>query len=50
MVQTFRPKDKERIIKIIDEAEIDKGYLIKILQKYDLKEKFERFMRLYYEE
>jgi len=50
MVQTFRPKDRERIIKIIDEADIDKSNLIKILQKYGLKEKFERFMRLFYEE
>jgi hypothetical protein len=38
------------IIKVIDEAEINRNYLIKILQKYGLKEKFERFMRLYYEE
>lgn len=50
MVQTFRSKDKERIIKLIDEAEIKRDYLIKILQKYGLKKKFERFMRLYYEE
>jgi len=50
MIQTSRPKDKERIIKILDEAEIEKSYLTKILQKYGLKEKFERFVRLYYEE
>ena len=50
MIQTSRPKDKERMIKILDEAEIEKGYLTKILQKYGLKEKFERFVRLYYEE
>ena len=50
MVQTFRPKDKERIIKILDEAEINRDYLVKILQKYGLKEKFEHFVRLFYEE
>lgn len=50
MIQTSRPKDKERMIKILDEAEIEKGYLTKILQKCGLKEKFERFVRLYYEE
>lgn len=50
MVQTFRPKDKERIIKILDEAEINRDYLMKILQKYGLKEKFEHFVRLFYEE
>jgi len=49
MVQTFRPKDRERIIKILDEADINRDYLMKILQKYGLKEKFERFMRLFYE-
>jgi len=50
MLQTFRPKDRERIIKILDEAKIDMNYLEKILQKYNLKEKFDRFMRLYYGE
>lgn len=50
MIQTSRPKDKERMIKILDEAEIEKGYLTKILRKYGLKEKFERFVRLYYYE
>jgi len=50
MLQTFRSKDRERIIKILDEAKIDMNYLTKILQKYNLKEKFDRFMRLYYGE
>lgn len=50
MLQTFRPKDKERIIKLLDEANIERDFLEKILQKHNLKEKFERFMRLYYEE
>ena len=49
MVQTFRPKDRERIIKLLDEAKINKDYLKKILQKYGLREKFEHFMKLYYE-
>jgi hypothetical protein len=48
MVQTGRPKDKERIIKILDEAKVDKKYLGKILQRHALKEKYERFVRLYY--
>ena len=49
MLQTFRPKDRERIIKLLDEAKIDMKYLMKILHRYGLIEKFERFMRLYYE-
>ena len=50
MLQTFRPKDKERIIKLIDEAEIDSSFLQKILQKHRLKEKFDKFIRVYYGE
>jgi len=50
MLQTFRSKDREKIIKILDETKIDIDYLTKILQKYNLKEKFDRFMGLYYGE
>jgi len=50
MLQTFRPKDKERIIKILDEAEINMNHLMEILQKYNLKEKFEHFRGWYYGE
>lgn len=50
MLQTFRPKDKERIIKLIDEAEIDSSFLQKILQKHRLNEKFDKFTRVYYGE
>ena len=32
MLQTFRPKDKERIIKILDEAEINMNHLLGILE------------------
>ena len=49
MLQTFRAKDKERIIKLLDEAKIKIKYLKEILQNYSLNEKFERFMRFYYE-
>ena len=48
MVQTFRPKDKERIIKFMDEGELDLEYLKGILQKYNLNEKFEQLMGLYH--
>lgn len=49
MIQTSRPKDKERIIKLIDEAKIDKKYLKEILVRHKLNEIFERFIKLYYE-
>lgn len=35
-------------IKFSDEAKIDMKYLKEILQKYNLNEKFEHFMKLYY--
>jgi hypothetical protein len=49
MLQTFRAKDKERIIKLLDETKINKTYLGKILQKHRLKEKFAHFIKGYYE-
>jgi len=49
MLQTFRAKDKEKIIKILDEAKIEEKSLKDILKRHGLIEKFERFMRLYYE-
>lgn len=50
MVQTFRPKDKERIITMLDEAEIDKSHLLTIFKNHGLKEKFDGFIKLYYGE
>lgn len=50
MLQTFRPKDKERIIKLVDETEIDSFFLKKILQKHRLNGKFNEFIRIYYGE
>ncbi|MBN2401626.1 MAG: hypothetical protein JXN64_04430 [Spirochaetes bacterium] len=41
MVQTFRSKDKERIIRMMNESEIDKKFLDKILSKYNLKSIFD---------
>jgi hypothetical protein len=48
MLQTFRPKDKERIIKILTESKINKKYLEAILNKYNLHIKFDNFIKLYY--
>jgi len=49
MLQTFRPKDKERIIRLLDESKIDENYLKGILKKFKLDEKFESFKKVYYE-
>jgi hypothetical protein len=42
MLQTYRPKDKERILKALSEAEIDRERLGKILEKFNLKKLFDR--------
>ena len=49
MLQTFRPKDKERIIKLLDESKIDMKYLKGILKRHNLFERFNHFLTLYYE-
>ena len=46
MIQTFRPKDKERIIKFLNEGDFDETHLEKILEKHGLKTRFEMFRRL----
>jgi hypothetical protein len=49
MLQTNRPKDKERIIKFLEEYDIDKIRLMDIVEKFNLKEQYEDFLRLYHE-
>lgn len=48
MLQTFRSKDRERIIKVVKETEIDLRFLEKILKKYNLHGKFRKFRSIYY--
>lgn len=49
MIQTFRPKDKERLAGFIEETEMDGKYLNRVLDSHDLKEKYERFRRRLHE-
>ncbi|HLP59906.1 MAG TPA: hypothetical protein VK186_13785 [Candidatus Deferrimicrobium sp.] len=42
MLQTYRPKDKERVLKALNEAEIDRELLEKILEKFNLKKIFDK--------
>ena len=44
MIQTFRQKDKERIIKFLEQTKTDQNLLQNILKKYDLEEKYNRFI------
>ena len=50
MLQTYRPKDRERILLILDEARIDMPYLENVLERYGLQEKWSKFRRRYDEE
>ncbi|MFA6549042.1 MAG: hypothetical protein WCT39_03820 [Candidatus Margulisiibacteriota bacterium] len=45
MTQTFRPKDRERLVRVLAEAKIDKKLLNKILKKHGLADKFQHFLR-----
>ncbi len=45
MLQTNRPKDRERLVRILDEADIDEKMLKRILRKYSLLDKFERILK-----
>ena len=48
MLQTYRPKDKERLSKFLQETTIDYPLLDSILLKYNLKTVFETFKEQYY--
>lgn len=47
MLQTNRQKDRDRVIKAVSEAEIDRNLLDNILDRFNLKEKFERILERY---
>jgi hypothetical protein len=48
MLQTNRPKDRERLIKVFEEAKIDLKLLKKILKKHELYEKYVSFREMYF--
>jgi hypothetical protein len=48
MLQTYRPKDRERLVKIFEEAKIDLKILNKILKKYGLYDKYFQFKEKYF--
>jgi len=49
LINTQRHKDIQKLIKILDEAEIDLKYLRSILRRHNLTERFDKFKKLYYE-
>jgi hypothetical protein len=46
MLQTGRAKDRERFLKVLDEAEIDRPKLSRILKRYELLEKYRKWKKL----
>ncbi len=50
MLQTYRPKDRERMLLILDEIQIDTLYLDGVLERYGLLKKWNDFKRRYDEE
>ncbi len=50
MLQTYRPKDRERMLLLLDEAQIDMPYLENVLERHGLQEKWTKFGRRYSEE
>ena len=47
MLQTGRAKDRERFFKVLEEADIDQAKLSRILKRFDLLEKFQKWKRLW---
>jgi hypothetical protein len=48
MLQTYRSKDRERLVKVFEEAKVDLKFLKKILKKYGLYDKYIRFKEMYF--
>jgi hypothetical protein len=44
-LKVYRPKDKVKLIKLIDQTKIDKPFLKDILQRYGLDKKFNEFVK-----
>ena len=47
MLQTYRPKDRERMLLFVDEARLDMLYLEEILERHGLQKKWRQFRRRY---
>jgi len=49
MFQTFRPKDRERLVKVFEETKIDLNLLKRILKKHGLYDKYVQFKEKYFD-
>lgn len=48
-LKVYRPKDRDKLIKLLDQTNIDKTFLSDILERHNLDKKFNDFMKKYYE-
>jgi hypothetical protein len=48
-LKVYRPKDRDKLIKLLDQAKINRNFLKDILKRHNLGKKFDEFMRKYYE-
>lgn len=48
-LKVFRPKDRDKLIRLIEQAKIDKTFLSDIFKRYGLEKKFNEFIKKYYE-
>lgn len=49
MFQTYRPKDRERLLKILEEVRVDQKFLMSLLRRFQLYEKYIKFRERYFE-
>jgi len=49
-LQTGRAKDRERVIRLLDEADIDRTILNRILESFGLVDRFKKLEQQFYEE
>ncbi|MEW6417114.1 MAG: hypothetical protein AB1480_03215 [Nitrospirota bacterium] len=47
-LKVYRPKDRDKLIKLLDQAKIDKTLLGNILARHNLDKKFDDFIEKYY--
>jgi len=48
-LKVCRPKDKYKLLKLLDQSKINKTFLTDILQRYGLNKKFNEFVKKFYE-
>jgi hypothetical protein len=48
-LKVYRPKDRDKLIRLLGQANMDKAYLSGILRRHKLRSKFDDFVKKFYE-